>query len=100
MSEIHRLSDSKLWRHCPGNLNLVKIPSRGTNGEKLAACDLWWEGSVFLHQHEDQWPEMCSIPASDISNAELIKKPTVTTHILLSVRRDFWATAKGEILNV
>ena len=84
VSEIHRLSDSQLWRHCPGNLNPADIPSRGMNGEKLAACDLWWKGPEFLHQHEDQWPNMCSIPASDITNAELIKKPTVTTHILLN----------------
>ena len=78
VSEIRRLSDSQLWRHCPGNLNPADIPSRGMNGEKLAACELWWKGPEFLHQHEDQWPDMCSIPASDITNAELIKKPTVT----------------------
>ena len=84
VSEIRRLSDSQLWHHCPGNLNPADVPSRGMNGEKLAACDLWWKGPEFLYQREDQWPDMCNIPASDITNAELIKKPTVTTHILLS----------------
>ena len=84
MSEIRCSSDSQLWHHCPGNLNPADVPSRGMNGEKLAACDLWWKGPEFLYQRKDQWPDMCNIPASDITNAELIKKPTVTTHILLS----------------
>ena len=88
VSEIRRLSDSQLWHHCPGILNPADVPSRGMNGEKLAACDLWWKGPEFLYQREDQWPDMCNIPASDITNAELIKKPTVTTHILLSAGCD------------
>ena len=82
MLEIHHLSDSQLWHHCPGNLNLADIPSRGMNGEKLSACDLWWKGPEILCQYEDQWPDLYNIPASKITtNSELTKKPTVSTHI-------------------
>ena len=38
-----------------------------------------------MHRPENHWPGICSVPASDITNAELIKiPPTVTIHILLS----------------
>ena len=84
VTEIRRLSDSQLWRHCPGNLNPADIPSRGMNGEKLLVSKLWWNGPEFLYLPEDQWPNMHNIPASDITNAELVKNPTVTTHTLLN----------------
>ena len=84
MTERCCLSDSRLWRHCPGNLNPADIPSRGINSEKLLASKLWWNGPEFLCLPEDQWPNMNNIPASEITNAELVKKPIVTTRILLN----------------
>ena len=54
------------------------------NGEKLLASKLWWNAPEFLYLPEDQWPNRHNIPASEITNAELIKIPTVTTHILLN----------------
>ena len=57
------------------------------NGEKLAASELWWNGPVFLYLPEDQWTNVQNIPANEITNAELIKNPTVTTHVLLNVDR-------------
>ena len=81
VTEIFRLSDNQLWRHCPGNLNPADIPSRGMNGERLAVSKLWWNGPAFLYLPEDQWPDMQNIPASEITNAELTKKPTVTIHV-------------------
>ena len=83
MTEIRRLSDSRLWRHCPGNLNPADIPSRGMNGMKLLGSKLWWNGPEFLYLPEDQWPNVHNIPASEIT----IKKPRVTTHSLLNVTR-------------
>ena len=47
------------------------------NGKKLLGSKLWWNGPEFLYLPEDQWPNMHNIPASEITNAELI------THSLL-----------------
>ena len=88
VTEICRLSDNQLWCHCPGNLNPADIPSRGLNGERLAVSKLWWNGPAFLYLPEDQWPDMQNIPAREITNTELTKKPTVTTHVLLNADCD------------
>ena len=42
-----------------------------------------YSGRVSMHRHENQWIGMCSIPISDITNAEVIKMPTDTLHFLL-----------------
>ena len=53
------------------------------NGAKLSQSELWWKGPTFLFQPENQWPDIKSIPSSDTTDAELIKKPALTTHTLI-----------------
>jgi len=81
--EIRQCTDRQHWYHCPGNLNPADIPSRGMNGAKLSQSELWWKGPTFLFQPENQWPDIKSIPSSDTIDAELIKKPALTTHTLI-----------------
>jgi len=82
--EIRQLTDLQQWHHCPGNHNPADIPSRGMNGAKLSKSELWWEGPTFLFQPENQWPNINFIPSNDITDAKLIKKPTLATHILVT----------------
>lgn len=84
VSEIRQLTVSQQWRHCPGNLNPADIPSRGMNGGKLATSESWWRGPAFLHFLEDKWPDTVFIPSNEVIDAELVKKPAITTHILLA----------------
>ena len=84
VTEICQLTDCQQWRHCPGNLNPADIPSRGMNGAKLSKSELWWKGPTFLFQPQNQCPDVKSIPSNDITDAELTKKPTLSTHILVT----------------
>ena len=80
--EIRQFTNCQQWRHCPGNLNPADIPSRGMNGAKLSKSELWWNGPTFLFQPENHWPDIKFIPGNDTTDAELTKKPTLSTHIL------------------
>ena len=82
--EIHRLTKSEQWQHCPGEINPADIPSRGTSGDKLAANNLWWNGLEFLQSPEDQWPRVDVFPPSEITEVEVVKRSGVITHVLVS----------------
>ena len=82
--EIHNLSDCENWQFCPSNLNPADIPSRGMSGKKLPHCFVWWNGPEFLRETEQQWPRAEAFPPNEITEAEVIKHPMSTTHVLLS----------------
>ena len=73
VSEICSLSNREQWQHCPGSLNPADIPSRGMKCSKLAGNDMWWNGPSFLKSPEHQWPRAEVFPASDTTEAEVIK---------------------------
>ena len=82
--EIRNLSDHENWQFCPGNLNPADVPSRGMSGVKLANCSLWWNGPDFLREPEQQWPRAEAFPSNEVTEAEVIKHPLCTTHVLLN----------------
>ena len=54
------------------------------SGTKLAYCSVWWNGPEFLRETEQQWPRAEAFPPNEITEAEVIKHPISTTHVLLS----------------
>ena len=84
VSEICSLSNREQWQHFPGGPNPADIPSRGTKSSKLADSEMWWNGPSFLKSPEHQWPRAEVFPASDMTEAEVIKNPVATTHVLVS----------------
>ena len=57
VDEIRNLTTKVSWRHCPGHLNPVDLPSCGLTAKALVACETWWKGPNFLYLHESEWPE-------------------------------------------
>ena len=45
---------------------------------------MWWNSPSFLKLPERQWPSPEVFPASDTTEAEVIKNPVATTHVLVS----------------
>ena len=56
VSEIRRLIDPTLWRHCSGKDNPADLPSRGINPTELAHSQLWKEGPSWLGISEADQP--------------------------------------------
>ena len=48
VQEVHKLTDKHVWRHCPGIMNPVDLPSRGMNASELtnSGMDLYFWGDV------------------------------------------------------
>ena len=51
---------------------------------KLADSEMWWNGPSFLKSPEHQWPRAEVFPANNMTEAEVIKNPVATTHVLVS----------------
>lgn len=83
MAEIPCRSTLGIWRRCPGVCNPADLPLQGINGENLPSNKLWW-GPGFLLLSEDKWPESNIPPASNIVEAELVKDPSLNTHIIVA----------------
>ena len=82
VDEICRLTPKDSWRHCPGEVNPVNLPSRGLSAKELSTTKTWWNGPNFLHNRVNQQPEM-SQPAEteeEEIQREAIKTKKVITH--------------------
>ena len=88
IDEIHKLTSSESWRHCPGHLNPADLPSRGVQSHQLIYSSLWWNGPQFLQQSLGEWPVVNpnSIENDQQAMNETVKFPVPTTHIFLNTR--------------
>ena len=85
VEEIRRLSQRDTWRHCPGDLNPADIPSRGLSAKELSTNTTWWNGAVFLHLPESEWPENRQTQFEDeLALEEAVKNPPSVTHSLMN----------------
>ena len=57
IEEIHKLTDAKSWRHCPGIENPADIGSRGCLTSELVDDSLWWEGPAWLKGSPKNYPK-------------------------------------------
>lgn len=64
IDEIHKLTDAKSWRHCPGVENPADVGSRGCLASELVDNRLWWEGPAWLKGPPKNYP------ASEVSKEE------------------------------
>ena len=46
VSEIQRLTDRNLWRHCPGTVNPADLVTRGIPASELIASQSWLHGPI------------------------------------------------------
>ena len=88
IQEIHKLTDHRKWRHCPGQLNPADLPLRGLSGEDLTCNKIWWNGPSFLQSMESEWPVGRCEESNDAISAELCKVTTEVSFTLLSVAND------------
>lgn len=88
VNEIRNLTTKDSWRHCPGHLNPVDLPSRGLTAKALIACKTWWKGPNFLYLHESEWPEnRTTQPEDEVALQEVVKNPPVTVHSLMPEKK-------------
>ena len=80
VDEIRHLTLKDSWSHCPGEVNPADLPFRGLNSKELLTCNTWWNGSSFLRNPVDQWPEMPQPAQTDEIQPELMKKEPIITH--------------------
>lgn len=56
ISVIQEMSESKDWFHVPTKDNPADFVSRGISPRYLQSTDLYWNGPLWLHQEEKNWP--------------------------------------------
>ena len=71
--EIQQLTSREQWKHCPGPLNPMDLPSHGLT---------WWEGPPFLCLSDDEWPCEVASTMDDVISKEIMKNPPSVTHVL------------------
>ena len=89
VNEIKSLTKVGDWRFCPGSENPSDLPTRGISAEKLAQCDVWWQGPVWLREsHDMNWPVR---PILDDSMLEPVKSELFKSNPLVSLAKKFTA---------
>ena len=84
VTEILELSESKQWRHIPGNLNPADIVSRGTIDPTKLTTGRWFTAPMFLGEDEVDWPASIVGKLSD-EDVEIKRKSLfVAMNLLLS----------------
>ena len=89
VEEIRSLTHKDSWRHCPGELNPVDIPSRGQSAKILSVNSMWWNGPLFLQQPEEEWPKSQTVlEESDQVQCEVKKNVPEITHAMLNTSEE------------
>ncbi|GBN57431.1 hypothetical protein AVEN_10590-1 [Araneus ventricosus] len=68
VEQIHRLTESPKWNHCPGRENPADILSRGISVNELKDSELWRHEPPWLRQNEQFWPK---IEKPNVNNQDL-----------------------------
>ena len=84
VNEICLLTNKTNWKFCPGKLNPADLPSRSCAAEDLLRSDLWWHGSSFLRESDDQWPDMPTTFDQEKASEELVKCPPLIIYTLVT----------------
>ncbi|XP_073942495.1 uncharacterized protein [Choristoneura fumiferana] len=79
-AEITRVIDNNQWRHVQSADNPADIATRGIRASDLEACNIWWNGPVWLKQE-------IIYESTDIPQTELELK---CTHNLVLEEKPIW----------
>ena len=79
IAEIHELTTTDQWRHCPGLLNPADDASRGLEMLSFLQNNRWLKGPAFLLQPEEEWPvtKLQDLPETSLE----IKKEVYATEV-------------------
>ena len=66
IEEIHKLTDVKSWRHCPGIENPADIGSRGCLASELVNSSLWWKGPAWLQSSPKNFPKFGTVSDEEL----------------------------------
>ena len=76
-SEIRKLTEIQLWRHCPGTLNPADIPTHGMSATEFSNSDLWFNGPDFIRKPKEFWPDDISEDIKEPPSDALVEEKTV-----------------------
>lgn len=57
ITEIQNLTSCGIWQHIAGTENPADLISRGKYPSEIKSNKLWWNGPLWLQQHENSWPK-------------------------------------------
>ena len=100
VNEIRKLTLKKTWRYCPGTMNPADVASRSCSGRELVEQELWWSGPTFLKSSPDSWPNLPTQYESKIADEEVVKKPTIITHSLVSLSEHEGAPNLSKLIDI
>ena len=67
IGDIHKLTDVKSWRHCPGIENPADIGSRGCLASELVSSSLWWKGPARLQSSPKYYPKLGAVSDEELT---------------------------------
>jgi len=65
---IHALTEVSAWRHCPTEINVADIASRGLMPDQWETATTWISGPDFLKLPEPEWPSVV-VPETPVEPA-------------------------------
>ncbi len=81
VQQIHQLTETMTWNHCPGKDNPADLLSRGTTLKELEKNDLYWHGPSWL-KNSIEWPSKKNLPLDDkkaLDSEEVERERSVVT---------------------
>uniref|UniRef100_A0A1I8NKI2 Uncharacterized protein n=1 Tax=Musca domestica TaxID=7370 RepID=A0A1I8NKI2_MUSDO len=77
------------WKWLPTNLNVADETTRAKRNIEFSFYSRWYQGPQFLHQPEEDWPEMISTSNDETPEEELRSKfvLTVSTNFVIDFNR-------------
>ncbi|XP_073843555.1 uncharacterized protein [Musca autumnalis] len=77
------------WKWLPTNLNVADETTRAKRNMDFSFNSRWYQGPQFLHQPDDDWPEMISTSNDEPPEEELRSKfvLTVSTNVVIDFNR-------------
>lgn len=80
--EIQRLTDVNDWHWVITTDNPADLLTRGLPADKLANCNLWWQGPYWLNKRIDDWPShKTTLPPLPVYCEAIVAHCNVATNV-------------------